>query len=153
MLVVGAWFHAGADKWLRPLCWCQIRCHRMSSEKSIRLIVHSMLGTPGSSFLIRKGDLSRRSWPLPARIQCFKSSGQDFSPCSSVRCIIWLGVDLDICISWYGDTHVLRLSSSSRCGIGSILLSVFMLVDPRPSLDRVWELKNSFRFCSKCTCS
>jgi len=29
--------------------------------KEYPLIVHSMLGTHGSSFLIRKGDLSRRS--------------------------------------------------------------------------------------------
>ena len=35
MLVVGAWFHAGADKWLRPLCWRQIQCRRVSCEKSI----------------------------------------------------------------------------------------------------------------------
>ena len=35
------------------------------------------------------------------------------------------GADLDICSSWYGLTHVLRLSSSSKCGI---LLSVFVLV-------------------------
>ena len=35
ILVVGAWFHAGADKWLRPLCWRQIRCRRVSSKKSI----------------------------------------------------------------------------------------------------------------------
>ena len=77
---------------------------------------------------------------LPARIQCFKSSGQNFSPCSSFWCIIWLGVGLDICTSWYGVTHVLRLFSSSRYGIGSILLSVFALVDPSPSLGGIWEL-------------
>ena len=80
-----------------------------------------------------KINMDKYRFYLPARIQCFKSSGQDFSPCSSFRCIIWLGVGLDICTSWYGVTHVLCLSSTSRCGIGSILLSVFVLVDPSPS--------------------
>jgi len=86
-----------------------------------------------------KINMDKYRFYLPPRIQCFKSLGQDFSPCSSFRCIIWLGVGLDICTSWYGVTHVLRLSSSSRCGIGSILLSVFVLVDPGP-LGGVWEL-------------
>ena len=87
-----------------------------------------------------KTNMDKYQFYLPAWIQCFKSSGQDFSPCSSFRCIIWLGVGLDIYTSWYGITHVLRLSSSSRCNIGSILLSVFVLVDPSPSLGVIWEL-------------
>ena len=44
------------------------------------------------------------------------------------------GVYLDVCTSRYGGTHVLHLPSSSKCGVGSILLSVFVLVDPGPSL-------------------
>ena len=50
------------------------------------------------------------------------------------------GVDLDVYTSSYGVTHVLRFPSSSKCGVGSILLSVFVLVDPGPSLGGVWEL-------------
>ena len=58
-------------------------------------------------------------------------------------------VDLDVCTSWYGVTHVLHLPNSLKCGIGSILVSVFVLVDPGPSLSRVRELKNPPCF-SKC---
>jgi hypothetical protein len=55
---------------------------------------------------------------LPARVQCFKSSEQDFSPCLFLRWIIWSqGGDLDVCTSWYGVTHVLRLSSSLKWSI------------------------------------
>ena len=76
---------------------------------------------------------------LSARVQCFKSSEQDFSPYSFViwfRCGPWR---LHLLI---GVTHVLRFPSCSKCGVGSILLSVFVLIDPGPSLGRVWELKN-----------
>jgi len=35
-----------------------------------------------------KINMDKYRFYLPARIQCFKSSGQDFSLCSSFRCII-----------------------------------------------------------------
>jgi hypothetical protein len=50
---------------------------------------------------------------LPARVQCFKSSKKDFSPCLFLRWLIWpQGGDHDMCTPWYGVTHVLRSSSS-----------------------------------------
>ena len=86
---------------------------------------------------------------LSARVQCFKSFEQDFSPCSLFRCVIWFRCGpwrLHLLILCH---PVLCLPSSSKCSVGSILLSVFVLVDPSPSLGRVWELKNPLCF-SKC---
>jgi len=65
---------------------------------------------------------------LSARVQCYRvrSLGASFDS----------GVDIDVCTSWYGVTNVLCLPSSSKCGVGSILLSVFVLVDLGPSLQK-----------------
>jgi hypothetical protein len=50
---------------------------------------------------------------LLVRVQCFKSSEQDFSPYLFLRWLIWpQGGDHDMCTSWYGVTHVLCSSSS-----------------------------------------
>jgi len=55
---------------------------------------------------------------LSARVQCFKSSHRVHSLGASLDS----GVDLDVCTSWYGVTHVLPLPNSSKCGVGNILV-------------------------------